>query len=344
MAIVYCEDFEYVATGSPEVSVRGRATGVGNNTFTGGDPIPATGGIRSYGMPTSETRYYERPFNVQSGGAAFYFYLGSGTSSGIIFDVIDPTASGGAHMTLRHDGYGRLWFQRGRSVEVYTSPHFVYRQRWAHIEVKWTIDDVAGFFAIRMGGSPASEVSFSGDTRSGGALGGTAIRWSGNTNTHYVDKIVVWNTTGPRDNDWVGECDVITLLPNGPGAFAQWTPSAGANWQNVDEVVSDSDTSYNSTTTVGLKDRFTFENLPSTAVTVKGVQVSNWYRRTDAVARSSASLAYDGTTEAQSSTYAANTGNNYYWRTRMFADHPSGAAAWTPAEVDAGEFGYISVV
>ena len=83
----------------------------------------------------------------------------------------------------------------------------------------------------------------------------------------YVDDLYIDDTTGesaaPPPNlrfPW--------LPVNGAGSYAGWTPSAGANYECVDEIPPDDDTTYVSTNAADIVDGYTLAGytLPSNAV------------------------------------------------------------------------------
>ena len=343
MAIIYCDGWDYTASTDPELYTVGRTLAAGTSTSgTGGDAVGT--GVRSYG-PIGTSHYVQRnlPAPLQSGGMGFFMYPTTLTS-GIVCDLIDPGATNGVHMSLYRDGYGMLYFVRQRATTVFYTPIHAREDRWVHIEIKWTIDDVVGSFELRANGNAETQQTFNGDTRAGGALGCWAVRLTGLGNTTFYDKWVVWDTTGTRNNDWLGITDVIPLKPDGVGGFNQWVPNTAVpNWQSVDEVVEDDNTTYNSTTVVTDKDRLTFEDLPSLNYDVLAVQVSGQANKVaGAGSYELAWVAYDGVTEATGTTLG-NLSTAYLWFTDVFEDHPTSAAPWTAAEVNAGEFGYVRV-
>jgi len=128
--------------------------------------------------------------------------------------------------------------------------------------------------------------------------GTTVIDWTGISTygTEYVDGITLGNDVSGFPGcyfgdvvldsaDWVGASRVGYKVPSGAGNFAQFTPSAGSNYQNVDEVpVSASD--YNYVNSVDQIDSFTTPAAISvgtggyTVNTVKAYAVTTNVRKT----------------------------------------------------------------
>src|SRR3990172_7953604 len=86
------------------------------------------------------------------------------------------------------------------------------------------------------------------------------------TFTQYYDDIVFDDAAYP------GNTKIAGLIPNGAGFSSQWDPSAGLNYQCVDELPP-SDADFVSTNVVNEVDTYALSDLPSEAATIKCVQV-----------------------------------------------------------------------
>lgn len=346
MAIIMVNGYDYVTT-DPELDGENRWFYSNTQHIRSSNPPYSFNSPYNVGHSISNARYFQYflPKHVKSGGFAFHFYRNGHDTSSIVFDLLDDTATGNVHMSMYVDAYNRAYLVRSRTTAVtssYDGP-LIDADRWTHVEMKWFIDDVVGTCALRLNGDPATELSYTGDTSGGGQATAMHIRVNGNVDPHYFDNLVVWDDTGTVNNDWLGEVRVETLRPTGVGANSDFTPSAGANWQNVDETTEDGDTTYNSSTTLGHKDRFTCTPLSSTALNVFAVQSSTIMRRLSGAGagagpREIKQVAFDGVTEGLGEAKALDY--YYGWHLHVFNTHPTGPALWTPAEVNAGEFGY----
>lgn len=136
----------------------------------------------------------------------------------------------------------------------------------------------------------------------------------------------------------IGDARVATVFPVGNNSV-QWTPLANANWQEVSEVVMDSDTSYNYTTTAGDEDLLNFGSMENTIVTIYGVQVTGAYRKDDGGARVIKQGVKSGSTE----TYGANWSlpdTLYSYFTDQWVLDPNTGLNWTISGVNALSAGY----
>jgi hypothetical protein len=69
---------------------------------------------------------------------------------------------------------------------------------------------------------------------------------------------------------------VEQVFPTGDGDTTDFTPSAGANWENVDEVFFDSDTTYNEATSSTSTDLFRISAPTGSVDTIYGLNMNLW--------------------------------------------------------------------
>lgn len=156
---------------------------------------------------------------------------------------------------------------------------------WNHIEVKVTINDTTGAVEVRV--NQVTVINLTGVDTKASALTETSQFQTGNQGTnsqgHYVDDIVAWDTSGSLNNDFVGDLKVATDFPDADTADVAWTRSTGAtNFGVIDENPPNGDTDYLTATTVGLKFGVTFPDLPAEASQIPAVIMVNKTRKTDA--------------------------------------------------------------
>jgi len=92
----------------------------------------------------------------------------------------------------------------------------------------------------------------------------------------YYDDIAINDTTGSDNNSWIGRGGIYGLFPEGAGTYTDFTPSAGANWQCVDEKPPNDDTDYVQSGTVTDQDTYEMEDL---VPVVGGVTAVQWLAR-----------------------------------------------------------------
>lgn len=174
------------------------------------------------------------------------------------------------HLSLRMTSFGALNLYRGDGTTLLatsTATPFSIGGVWRYVEVKATIDDVAGSVTVRVDGTPI--INYSGDTRNGStATVTTMVLFNlGNPGTTYFDDVYALDTTGPAPyNDFLGDIVVRTLLPNGDGDSSGWLGSDGNSVNNsllVDEATS-SMTDYVAANVSGTSDLYALTDVPST--------------------------------------------------------------------------------
>lgn len=139
-------------------------------------------------------------------------------------------------------------------------------------------------------------------------------------------------------NTPLGDCGTITLFATGNSSVT-WTPLSGTNYQMIDEVAMDSDTSYNSTSTPGNEDLFTFGALSGSIVLIYGVQITGAYRKDDVGARSMKQALKSNVTEVYGSVFSLPD-TSYSYITDQFILDPDTGLNWTVSGVNNVLAGY----
>ncbi|MDX9689775.1 MAG: hypothetical protein RBT70_04815 [Alphaproteobacteria bacterium] len=239
------------------------------------------------------------------------------------------------------DGLLRLW--RGdQTTLLATSSIALPTGSWNFIELKTTIHDTTGSMELRVNG--VTVATYTGDTKYSSTIGtARSIRLSGGVYSSslygWIDDLYICDGTGTTNNDFLGDCRVDTLYPNGVGATAQFTPTGSAtNWENVDDVPSDEDSSYNASDTVGTIDSFTFTDMAVLNASVFGVQANILARKDDAGSRTLRAVVRVGGANYEGGDLPL--GDSYLNQQLIWPTNPATAGAWTETAINAAEFGY----
>ncbi len=204
------------------------------------------------------------------------------------------------------------------------------------IEIRYKPHDSTGVFQVKLNG--VLEIDFSGDTTNyAGQIDririGDTSNWS--YGYGYYDDLVL------DDAGWIGNTKIQAIGPSAAGNSAQFDPSAGSNWECVDEVPP-SDDDFNSTNVNDEVDLFTFGDLAGSIEEVKCVQVQ-------------ARAAYEGSpTPTKLQLGVRRSSTNYFSASKdlttslkqhchIWEQDPSTSSAWAKSGVDAAEFGYKAV-
>lgn len=217
-----------------------------------------------------------------------------------------------------------------------------------YIELKATINNTTGSYTVRL--NEVSEITASGvNTRGTGSNNyANAVRLGGDMGFSIFgsgsgkvigrfDDFWACDDSGGVNNDFLGDCRVEKLAPNGPGAHSAWTASTGVNWQNVDDGTPDGDTTYNQDGSAGDIDTYTMEDLIPTTGTIKFVQTVIDARKDDAGSHTVAPVFRIGGTDYAGTAVAVNT--TYSMGIQEYQVSPATSAAWTISEVNALEMG-----
>lgn len=138
-------------------------------------------------------------------------------------------------------------------------------------------------------------------------------------------------------NSFLGNVRVSTTFPISDSAV-QWTPLAGANWQEVSDPVFDGDASYNFTTTLNDADQFNFGTIDATVNAVIAVQLTGAYRIGGAGSHEVEQSIVSSGTVAAGSAKALST--SYQFFTDLFTTDPHTGANWTLPTANAITAGY----
>lgn len=160
-----------------------------------------------------------------------------------------------------------------------------------------------------------------------------------------MDDLYVLDDSGSTNNDFLGDCRVEALLPDGNGTTNQFNGSDGNSVDNyllVDEVPADDDTTYVEDSTATNQDLYTFDNLSATPVSIFGVQSNIIAKKDDAGARSAKQITRSGVTVYDGDTHALSQGS-YGNHACILELDPDTATAWDEAGINAAEFGLETV-
>ncbi len=266
-------------------------------------------------------------------GMALYIY---GNETSDIVRFTDSADSVQATVVIGNDGTIRLY--RGSSTLLASSTLSLNIGVWNYIEIKLTIADSGGLFEARV--NETAWVTYTGDTKSSSTLAtANKISLYGRGNDIAFDDVYICDTTGSANNDYLGDCRVDTILPNGVGNYTDFAALGSVtNWENVDETSIDSDTSYNYSNTVGAKDTFAFTNVPSITGTIFGVQANIAAKKDDAGSRVVRAVTRIGGADYESANLPLPS--DYVFSRTLWQQNPAISAAWTEAAINGAEFGY----
>jgi hypothetical protein len=207
-----------------------------------------------------------------AGGTNYFYFnsydpiliIGYAFKIGTIFNttLLDMSTWGatGFRVSLENN---QLKFYRvyGGATLLGTYESTIYPGTWYYLEVK-VKHATEGFFTVRLN----EQTIFDG---SGNYIGFQEMVGFKQITLYYsdvmncsVDDFYLLDSSGSTFNDFLGDIRIDTIHPNGAGNYAQLTPSAGNNYECVDEAQYD-DTDYIYSANIGNKDSYTFQDVPT---------------------------------------------------------------------------------
>jgi len=254
----------------------------------------------------------------------------------------DAFPTGNIHVQIQLNADRTLSARQGWSpftIIGTTTGHSIEPTTWYYVEVKVTISDTVGQVTINVNGVERLSTSADKDTLNGSNAYVEACRgfYAYNIPT-WIDDVYICDTSGSKNNDFLGDIRIDPLRPDGAGAHTEFTPSAGSNYQNVDETTPDGDTTYNDGDTTNDEDSYAISNIPSpTGTTIHGVKSQITVRKTDAGTRKCKVITRSGGTDYLGDEETLS--DSFQTFTKVYENNPDDSATWEDADVSGMEVG-----
>ena len=236
--------------------------------------------------------------------------------------------------TIAKDGINGLKVYLGnKTTEIGSIPVGLPSTDFMVIEGRVVLDDTSGIVQIRVHG--VLVVDYAGDTMPGAEATLDNIIMCGHVTTSnwytYFDDIIVCDALGAAFNSWpMGiKCHKVDA-PAANGNYAQWTPSAGDNYQCIDESPPSMDDYVEGA--AGQKDSYVFGNAPAGLSGIAGVVTRFWGQGNGNIKRL---CRYDGADYLSNAFAVPGTFNKV---DDVMAEKPGGGG-WDEATFNACEFG-----
>ena len=270
-------------------------------------------GVASFNVPSLTELYF-----------GFGGYFENLLLQGPIFEIYGVA---GDLAFLRVNAGGTIEAMRG-ATSLDTSGATLSEDDWHYFEVHYIAHDAAGEFTVRVNGD--EWLTFTGDTIDTGDLDVKSIRFLANTANIYYDDLVINDTTTADNNTWPGQPRLSLATVNGDGDDSDWTPTAGNNFQTVDEVPPNTtDYVYSGTPTdvdlYDITDPLAGTEIINNVIVTAIAQIDSGSGNMALTVKSNVTED-DGDTEALTEAW---TRYQHCW-----PDNPDDAAAWEPADID----------
>ncbi|UQS95178.1 polysaccharide lyase [Pseudanabaena phage Pam4] len=185
---------------------------------------------------------------------------------------------GTVHAILRtNTTTGLLEVVNGNGTVLATAAIAPTINNWNHYALAVTCHDTTGVVVAWLNGVQVISAT-NVDTRNGGTgvLTGGHLVLNTNLNGSNAEADDLYLTDSL---DYVGDCRVVRLLPNGAGDATDWTPSTAPNWSAVDDT---SSADYVGTATPAAKDLYAITDLDPSLTVVRAVQTDLLVWKSDA--------------------------------------------------------------
>lgn len=357
MALLYIDGFDLNGSTADETELLDKGytevtTGVNFSTSTN-TPF-SEGGSLNFSQPSEKVRrdtettnttivigfhnnhgatadYEDTPINQEDAILTLWEDTGTSTTTPQVSFVLGTDGGSGHTIIAKRGAYN------GTTLGT-SSAALADGMGWHYLEFKVLISDTVGTVDIELDGTNILTLT-SQDTKNGTTTTVGSFQLSQATNSaiqRYLDNLYLCDGSGSKNNDFLGEVRVRTILPDTDTATIDWTAQgAGSHFSEVDDF-HDGDTTYIHSATVTDVDRMTMVAIP-TAATVVGVQTVALARKDNVDPRSIRTLVKSGATTSNDSTVVL--GDSYDNIINMREDDPNTAATWTAANVNLLEIG-----
>jgi len=289
---------------------------------------------------------FERTLNFDTTGAyitiGFAFKLISAHSVDEICQLIVPGWPDGA-TAVGVNGSLQLEFKRRYSTSlsaIYTHTEPLLVNTWYYIEMKSYIDSSSGRIIGRINEQQVCD--WTGDNLPyGGSNYITKFRIQvGAWEAIAIDDVYLLDDSGSVNNDFLGDVRVDAIYPSSAGNYSQLTPSAGNNYECVDETSFD-DSDYVEGAVDGNKDSYNYADVPTDLddAGIFGIKLSNISKRTaGSDNRKIKGFLRTGSTDYEETT-AQSLSEEFHISDVVWEADPSDSNDWTKAKINACEFG-----
>lgn len=259
-----------------------------------------------------------------------------GNYNRITFNQLGGTTDG--YVNVNSDGSVSVvtWAGGAYTTAGTSRPNVVRNASWSFLEFKMSVSATVAIAAVRVNGEEV--LSLTGLNTSAVAVRIVEFRCNlGNMCDFYV-----CDTAGGVNDDFLGDVEVRAHFPTGAGSAADFTPSAGSNWQNVDDTAPDDATTNNSSNTLNHKDSFVFEDLKSAGGTIKGVQLVGCFSKDKSGAAQMKNRLEIGGSEYLGAAFYPSMGS-YTYAIDIYDKSPATSAAFSEVEFNGMQIGYKRV-
>lgn len=308
------------------------------------DPDPIITGSVVYvgsGFLATGTLRKALPASLQTVGAAMRIWLpGLPSNDDALpnpFNVRDISNNTLVSFAVRTDGRVsayRGYAEGGTLLGTSATPAFT-ANSWQHVEFKVFSHASTGTVEVRVNG--VSVLNLTGQNTTGTAI----TQWCINSNVtsgsfshpFYVKDIVVWDTNGSLNNNFMGSVSVKELIPNSDVSLNWSLTGSATGYGAVNEAPPDDDTKYiYAGTTPPAADVMGLTDLPVDVTSVRGIMMVTRSKNTDGGDGKLQMGMVSGASTGLGTDRQLSTAYTYY--TDIMETDPNTAAQWLPGNLN----------
>lgn len=302
-----------------------------------------TYGVKGFPYAVSEL-FIRIPINI------FTFTIG--TAQNELFSLWDGANE---HIMVCLNTARQIEIRRSGTLLV-TDPTVLSTGLYYLLEFHFSIANSSGIIQMKVNGVTTTDTT--GDTQNSGNASVNTIRigetetvstTSGkNTYEIYWDDLVINDTSGTKNNSWVGDGGIILLTPNSAGSSTQLSrggTDSGANWSQVDEIPPNGTVDYVFSSAAGSADLYNLSSVPGTFNTASLVNAIRWigYVAQDlAGAGSVARYIRTDSTNYEGSVFGLPVGTVFTEVSELMGTNPATGNSWTITELNSLEAGVMT--
>ena len=312
-------------TGTYSLRINPTTTNVGSVRIDG---ISSAGAqTTSYSLATSYHRFYlcAVTFPAANNEEIFVVQTSDGTTQKIALRISS------AGKILVYDSANSL---AATSTATLSTQDCADQSDWTLVELKSTTSATASSFTLKIDGATDTDSTC---TQTNSNAGGTRIGKNTDRNNQTVDYYI--DDYQVNDAAFPGAGAIKRMIVDSDGSSQTWTGGTNAsNYLEVDETVTDGDTTYVASSTSGAA-LFGFESSSSAGIGTTINSVKAWTRFREGVDGTAATKVRIRANGTNTDSGTNNGGTSYFNRVWLSNTDPSDAGAWTTTDLNGIEAG-----
>lgn len=351
MAIQWCDDFKSYGS-TPAYMLNGLYSGVSANLVTDPDPT-ASGKVIQLGTVSFFDNVRKALTTARATvGMCSRLWLSSlpnSSANPCFFRFNDGANVVHVSIAVTSTGVIQAWrgtqfFSTGTLLGSSSGP-VVVANAWQHIEAKVLISATVGTVEVRVNGvtvlnltnqntANSADLTIAQVQLAASSRGDLATQ---DVTAHFKD-LVVWDTNGTSNNNFLGSVIVTSMLPDGDDTNT-WARSSGSVSNTLINESDPNDTNYISDAfPAAAKQVNTLSDLPSSVTSVKALMTLTRAANSDGGTGNIKTGLVSGATSGLGADKALTSAYSYYFD--VFELDPNTGTAWTPSTANAAKISF----